>query len=504
MTIKSRVTAAILALIIGLTLLFSPAGCGDDDDILGLATLELVSYRGSTHYGLVGANTWVYVVCTPESERPAKPVYVWTISFNGNFIEEVVHDSEPKTETATADQYQTDDDTKYSWPNSDDLVYKFTEAGTYTAHVDLYDYNEYTKDKSKAKILANFTHTIHCDNLRVSIKATPTENSREYTLQAVVENPKYFPIGYPVKWDFINESTGQSDTGPVLVTSPEYSLSETGIQEAVHQFQGMGNYRIVFTVSDHKGNKITSAETTVDVTQAFQIMVPEGPLKTGREYTFIARTDSPETLSDTPSYVWDFGDGSGIIIPYSNEATHVFQTVGTKTISLKVYASEEQGAPLLGSANVDVAVEASANHLIELHQMKHFALTFAVQHDYIEGMSGVFVWGWDSHAEVVWDGVNFSMEWAQYGHWERMTGQVSEDGTVIEKLKIRHEFNDSEWYELEIQNLPFWEDTMPDRFIVDIYDEDVQNYVVYFNSHRTAGYQWTDDARLYVQFVREF
>ena len=104
-------------------------------------------------------------------------------------------------------------------------------------------------------------------------------------------------------------------------------------------------------------------------------------------------------------------------------------------------------------------------------------------------------------------GINFSMEWSQYNHSERMTGRVSEDGTLIEQLKIRHEFIDSngrtEWYELEIQNLPFWEDTMPDRFVVDVDHDDVENYVTYFNSFRTAKYQWNDEARLYVRFLPE-
>ena len=158
-------------------------------------------------------------------------------------------------------------------------------------------------------------------------------------------------------------------------------------------------------------------------------------------------------------------------------------------------------------AYLTIIVEESPNHLVELHQMKKFALDFAVQHNYVEGMSGVFLWDWDSFGEVVWDGINFSMEWSQYSHFERMTGRVSEDGTSIEQLKIRHEFIDSQgqttWHELEIQNLPFWEDTMPDRFLVEVDDKDVEKYVTYFNSYRTAGYQWNDEARLFVRFLPE-
>jgi hypothetical protein len=77
---------------------------------------------------------------------------------------------------------------------------------------------------------------------------------------------------------------------------------------------------------------------------------------------------------------------------------------------------------------------------------------------------------------------------------------------MIEQLKIRHELRASggntEWYEIEIASLPFWTDTMPDRFIVDNSGEDVQDYIAYFNTYRTAGYQWTKDARLYVRFEK--
>ena len=58
------------------------------------------------------------------------------------------------------------------------------------------------------------------------------------------------------------------------------------------------------------------------------------------------------------------------------------------------------------------------------------------------GLSGLFSWVWDSYGEVIWDGVNFSMQWEQYNHSEVMTGRVYADGTIIEQLIIRHEFGD--------------------------------------------------------------
>ena len=499
---KYRAISLFITLITCLSIVFSMAGCGDDDDdILGLdpaPQFQLTSDKGPEHYVYPGEVPWLYVICTPEMYRPEKPVYVWRISFNQNQIEEIVHDSEPEVEKPEASR-----NSLYSWPNSDDLFYKCTNEGIYKFQVDLYDYNEYTSDENTAKIYSSYTHTVYCEHFRISIEATPTENSRVYNLKATVANPQYITSNYPSKWQFINESTGLVDTGMTEEISFPYDLSNKGTHEVEHRFQQAGKYKVVFTIESHTGEQIASAQTTVDVTHTFQILAPEGPLKTGQEYTFTARTDSPEVLPDSPVYKWDFGDGNGITIPFSNEAIHLYVKGDTYTVSVQLFESEEAGAPLLGTATAEVEVEASADHLTEIQQMNKFALDFAIQHDYVEGMSGIFLWDWDSHGEVVWNGVNGFMEWEQYGHSERMTCRVSEDGTVLEQLKIRHEFAELDaWYELEIQNLPFWEGAMPDRFAVNVDDEDVENYVVYFHTYRTAGYHWNTDARLYVRFEK--
>ena len=480
--------------------MFSFVGCeGDSDEVI------LTSAGGPENYSYPGGTTWLYVICEPEDNRPLKPVYVWRVSFNQNIIEEIVHDSEPKTEKK--DEYSSFIlSTEYKWPNSDELIYTCTNEGKYTFDVSLYDYDEYIKNKSTAKNLASYTHTVYCEKIKVSVKVShPTEKNREYSLKATVENPKFIPYGSPPKWQFINNKTGIADTEKTEQITFDNDLYSNGRHEVVHQFQQSGEYKVIFTITKD-GSQIASTQTIVDVSRAFQIIAPAGPLKTGFEYAFTARTGSPESLTESPSYEWDFGDGPGIAIPFSNEANHVFEKEGTYVIYLEVFESDEEAANTLGSAYLEVEVEASANHLVELHQMKKFSLDFAVQHDYIEGMSGRYTWDFPSYGEVVWDGVNFSMQWEQYNHSEVMTGRVSEDGTMIEQLKIRHEFKDSvnpAWYELEIQNLPFWTDNMPDSFIVSKSDEDVQNYVVYFNTNRTAGYQWTNDAQLYVRFTKQ-
>ena len=109
MKVKSRGIAIIMTLVIGLSLLFSITGCGDDDDPLGLATLELTS-SNSIHYARQGSIHWVGVRCQPEDYGPDKPVYVWNISYNGSFVEEIVHDTKPPDTSDTSGESNIVDD----------------------------------------------------------------------------------------------------------------------------------------------------------------------------------------------------------------------------------------------------------------------------------------------------------------------------------------------------------------------------------------------------------
>ena len=516
-----RIIVTLCAIVSCLATGLVVCGCKNEayieDTLQNLSPLSIDSYT-SNYYVLPGETIEIGTVCKPVLMGPDKPVFVWKLSYNGNLIDEIVHDSNSRPSKLISDNsslgyYDEKDEElqkEFSWPNFDTIEYRFNEIGTYTIETTLYEYDEYSREKTKALIVSMDSLTIFCDTIKLSIDAIPTPNIREFSFKAKVENPQFVKHGYPIKWDFINVSTGQPDAGITEEVSVKDSIYTAGVQEVDHTFQNTGKYKAMFTISDYEWsskNSIASAEITVDVTTGFTIVPPLGPLMTDQEYTFIARTNSPNDLTGAPSYEWDFGDGTMKAIPYSNEVVHSFNKPGKYVIYVEVFDSEEEAANVIGSAYLTVNVEKSANHLAELHKMKKFALSFAVQHDYVEGMSGVFSWAWDSYGEVIWDGINFSMEWSQYNHSEWMTGRVSEDGTLIEQLKIRHEFVNSqegtEWYELEIQNLPFWGDTMPGRFVVDVDDEDVEKYVTYFNSFRTAKYQWNDEARLYVRFLPE-
>lgn len=379
-----------------------------------------------------------------------------------------------------------EDESSSQWETDTTKRHVFKKAGWYSVSVIL---REQGGNQSQALATDGIlVHVGHPATLLAPKSPLYPGVKYEFTLEYNGE----LPAEHDYWWEFSDGNARRTDTNTFEWTFPK---------ERTYDLRGEIRHS---TSKDgiEKDEIFAFGQATVSVAKApeLTIEVPPPPLQTSKEYTFSAVHESPEKLTEEPYYEWDFGDGSGIGMPFSNEATHLYEKAGTYTVRVELFESEEEDAPLLGVTTAEVEVEASADHLAELHQMKKFSLDFAVQHDYVEGMSGRYSWDFESYGEVIWDGVNFSMQWEQYNHSEVITGRVSEDGTIIEHLKIRHEFSDTEWYELEIQNLPFWTDTMLDRFIVSVSNEDVQNYVVYFNTYRTAGYQWTNDAMLYVKF----
>ncbi|UCH43577.1 MAG: PKD domain-containing protein [Dehalococcoidales bacterium] len=351
-------------------------------------------------------------------------------------------------------------------------------------------------DTDEEVICGEYSAIVKVRSMRiVPSEITNGELGTDYTFTAEAVGAALPAGSYTYKWDIDKEVGNIMDT-----------KLETSTNQMTYAFREGGNYEIMVSVSP--GGKELIGKSQVAIADMCLIITApdESPLVTHRDYTFIAESLFPQYLTENPYYHWDFGDGTGLIVPFFNKVNHAFTEEGQYTIKVDLRESEEDDAPVLASATVGLLIEPAVNHLSELQQMKKFALDFAVQHDNVDGGSYVYLWDYVSYGEVVWNGVNFSMEWEQYNHSERMTGSVSEDGTKILQLNIRHEFKDSsgnlEWSELTIVELPFWTDTMPDRFIVDKSGEDVQNYITYFKTFRTAGYQWTKDARLYVRFEK--
>ena len=508
---KYRPIACFLAVVICMSLMFSFVGCEDDSDEVKL------TYRGPENYSYPGGTTLLYVNCEPEYSIPLKPVFVWRVSFNQNMIEEIVHDSEPKTDKKDEYSGGSLSDSKYEWPNYDELHYTCTNEGKYTFNVSLYDYDEYKKNKSTAEILASYTHTVYCEKIKVSVKASPTENDREYSLKATVENPKFIPYLEPPKWQFINNKTGITDNGKTEQITFDNDLYDSGRHEVVHQFEQSGEYKVIFSItSKHDGSQIASTQTIVDVSRAFQIIAPAKPLETGQEYAFTVRTDSPESLTESPSYEWDFGDGSGIIVPFSNEVNHVFNKEGTYVIYLEVFESDEEAANTLGSAYLEVEVEASANvdFLDSLRQTNwiEIGLVCPITTQYGSRDAWISEWAKDNSLGIVqWEGSHFSVTWSSERHSEIISGDVRQEGSDLYiSLKARHEFDkdtDIAFWEIEISELPLSTYKLVEygefRFEGRKFDSDVPQYVTYFNTNDLESVDWSSELSLSVVFDRK-
>jgi hypothetical protein len=205
----------------------------------------------------------------------------------------------------------------------------------------------------------------------------------------------------------------------------------------------------MISLKNTKGNEITSGETTLNVKGVnFVIEVPEQPLKVGQEYTFTARTDYPEKLTEAPSYEWDFGDGPGLIIPFSNEVAHVFQKPGNYVIHVEIFESTEKAANVLGSALVTVevgeATEAKDVDLLSYIQKTTYLLinvcgeaTYHQSDGLTRPPEGLSLQVYSGQPSTKWTGTHFNNEYytpptdSSSGITITLEGDVSADGNLM-------------------------------------------------------------------------
>jgi len=369
----------------------------------------------------------------------------------------------------------------------------FKNEGTYKIRADLYDSKEFQSVGVGAPLLDT-------DECEINVEAI------DFVIETEVIDEKV--IRFTPK--ILNPEIGLEYTGLRMHFGDNtIEVYEENILESItHSYATDGIYNVTAELlykSVDDNSVIANADTSVRVKGDLYIVAPSGPLTTDTVYTFQAH--QVKDLPSASAYDWDFGDGTVAKIPLTNEVSHIFIKPGSYVVSVDVLDTEVMGENVLASTYVPVEVVESANFLTELHQMNTFDLDFSVHHDYEHNKYGLFQWNFDSYGELIWDGSNFSMEWSQDGHTENMMGRVSENGSTIEHLMIRHEFMDfnrvNQWFELVIHNLPFSVNEAPERFTASERGEALDNVVIYFNSQITEGYHWTKDANLLITFERE-
>ncbi|MBN2075532.1 MAG: PKD domain-containing protein [Dehalococcoidales bacterium] len=500
-------------------------GCGNKggdsitDQIL-LLPVQLVASTETTHYEIPGQTVRMGVYCISAAERPDKPVYVWDISLDGVFIESIVQDSEKSTAPETEPEEELPE---MFWPNGVHLNYELSKSGTYTFDVKLYEYEAYNINKTDAILYSSYTHTVYCEPIKMSIEVTPESTARHYDFKAVVANPKFVPAYYNSSWQFINQSTGLPDKGITTNISGEGAIGESGIHEVTHVFPGTGSYLVVFMLEDDF-DYFARGEIMVEISSDFTITVPSEPLRTSEEYTFYAWTDTPETLPDDVYYVWDFGDGPELTIPFNNECTHIFTDAGPYAIHVGVFKPGDAADMPIGSAIATVKVteeKEPTNFLDSLQQTNwiEIGLVCPVTTAYGTNPALISEWGgyiseWgvdDLLGEIQWEGSHFSVTWSSNRHSEIISGNVRQDGNdLYVSLKARHEEERSTenlFWEIEISELPLSTDRLvkygENRFEARMLDSDVPQYVTYFGNRDLVSVDWTSKLQLNVVFDKK-
>lgn len=370
----------------------------------------------------------------------------------------------------------------------------FYDGGTYKIRADLYNTEDY-------KSLGVGSPLIDTDEREITVEAIVFELETEVLYEKVIQ---FIP-------KILNPEIGPVYTGLCMHFGDNNIevLEATTLEGITHSYVTEGIYNVTAELlyQSSVSSVIATSDTSVRVKGALYIVSPSGPLKTDTIYTFQAH--QVQIFPSASAYEWDFGDGAVVKIPYTSEVSHLFTQPGSYVVSVDVLDTEVMGENVLTSTYLPVEVVESANFLNELHEMNKFDLNFSVQHDYIDLKTGVFLWEWDSKGDVTWEGTHFSMEWSQDRHSEYMIGRVSEDGTIIEHLIIRHEYLDTnraqtiQWFEIVIHDIPFSLDQAPDRFTATKRGEELNEFVTYFNTYKTEGYYWAKDSALKITFSKE-
>jgi hypothetical protein len=390
----------------------------------------------------VNSNTWDNV--------PERPVWVWTVFLDDGLLTEIVHDTQSLSAGASSSRNPWE-----LWPYDDFIEYEFTAEGTYRIRTDMYYLDEYESLQELAPCYGSYTQTLDCQQLRATITAAPTGESREYSIYCQVTNDDYMPSSghYDATLQIINNETGAEEQLIGDHRQIEWVYRQHGVDAVIYRFQSEGDYRLIYTLDYSEHDYVKSGVPLIEevllstaVTSAeYSIEAPYSPLGVGEEYTFQALKKG--VPAEAPYYVWDFGDGEGISMPYSNEATHAYQNEGTYIVLLQVYSSDGEDALLLGTAykTVDVGMT-----IIRAYQrVDHIDIdiyTYLVW-QYEEGKEldpdGSGFAGADtsvgcrattSKNEITWNGTEFKIRLADSDF--TCTGQISDDGSKLLYLDV--------------------------------------------------------------------
>ncbi|NEQ48475.1 MAG: PKD domain-containing protein [Leptolyngbya sp. SIOISBB] len=173
----------------------------------------------------------------------------------------------------------------------------------------------------------------------VTLPDAPTEGSA-FGFTATATDPGNDTLTYT--WDF------GDGTDPVLG------------QTADHSYADDGTYTVTLTVSDPHGGSTTETQTLEIDNTAPVITAINGSTEVngGESLTLSALATDPG--DDTPTYTWDFGDGSDIVI--GSTAQHTFADNGLYPVTLTV--TDEDGG--ITTQTLEITVNNVAPSIINI------------------------------------------------------------------------------------------------------------------------------------------
>ena len=174
-----------------------------------------------------------------------------------------------------------------------------------------------------------------------------TANTRPVTCTFDASS-SFDPDGTIVKyvWDFADGTTA-TQTTPAAVT---------------HSWNDYGTYFVTLTITDNSGATST-ASVRVKVNQPpTAVLGPSGALNPFRKlpFNFVGSGSTDDPTGTIVSYLWTFGEaGATSNLP---DPTFTYQTLGTKTVSLKV--TDDDGASTTVSRTVNIQNQSPVANLV--------------------------------------------------------------------------------------------------------------------------------------------
>ena len=310
-------------------------------------------------------------------------------------------------------EWDFDGDTVYDWYSNTtgQTLYSYATAGQYTAVFRVTDDdNDMATDS-------------------VSVKIQPRENTAPVALISQPDNNAQFESGQDIQFDGsvsydpdednLTYAWDFGDSSVAYEAKPTHSYSEDGnytVQLTVSDGQDTGNDSIILRILTVENHPPVAEIVTPEQDEVFEINTP----------VFFDGTNSSDPDDNFLYYYWDFGDGS----PQGtgSTTTHVYTTVGTYTVVLRVDDGELSDTD---SVRILITDQGSLNQppeavINEPENGDNFTI------DEVITFSGV------NSSDPDGDELNYTWDFKDdtYGYGEITTHSYSENGTYNVTLTV--------------------------------------------------------------------